>query len=272
MSVLVVEDDPALGRLLRTLMVRERLGVEVETRGDAALKAIESGDHRAIVLDLMLPGMNGIDIVRHVARVRPELLRRIIVVTAVSESRLQTFEHRSEIWSLIRKPFDLSELVQTVRECIIAHTPKRFEQIQELTRCLAGLAKASGARAALAATSSGQNLMLAATFGYEDRLVEEYFPLPIDGNFPLCMTARTGRPVWLGSFTPKSPDYPQLLPLWTLNGDALATVPLVDGDSRVGAIGWLFGSPQQFDEAQQEMLLTKTSECAAILAEHRAES
>lgn len=115
MSVLIVEDDPALERLLHTLMVRERLGVEVERRGDAALRAIKSGRYRAVVLDLMLPEMTGFDIVRRLARERPESLRRIIVITAVSQAQLRQFEHHAAIWRLIRKPFDISELVQTVR-------------------------------------------------------------------------------------------------------------------------------------------------------------
>ena len=268
MSVLIVEDDPALGRLLRTLMVRERLGVQLETRGDVAIEAIESGRYRAVVLDLMLPGMNGIEIVRHIARVRPALLRRIIVVTAVSQSRLQDLEHQSGIWAVVRKPFDLFEFVRTVRECIIANTPRRFEQIEELTRCLGARAKAVGARAALLATSSGHELMASATFGYDNVLVEEYFPLPVDCNYPLCATVRTGRAVWLGSLTPRSPDYPQLLPLWTLNGHALATVPLAGEGSRIGAIGWSFSEPQRFDEAQRGMLTAMTSECAVLLAEH----
>ena len=269
MSVLIVEDDPALGRLLRTLMVRERLGVRVETRGDVALQATESGQYRAIVLDLMLPGMNGVEIVRHIGRVRPELLRRIIVLTAASQARLQDLEHRSEIWSVVRKPFDLFELVRTVRECIIANTPRRFEQIEELARCLGARAHASGARAALLATSSGQELMASATFGYDGVLVEEHFPLPMDCNYPLCTTVRTGRAVWLSSLTPRSPDYPQLLPLWTLNGHALATVPLAGAGPRIGAIGWSFSEPQRFDEAQREMLVAMTNECAVILAEHQ---
>ncbi|HYC61041.1 MAG TPA: response regulator [Thermoanaerobaculia bacterium] len=127
MSVLIVEDDPALEHLLYTLMVRERLGVEVERRGDVALRAIESGRYQAIVLDLMLPGMTGFDIVRRLARERPELLRRIIVITAVSQAQLQQFEHHSAIWRLIRKPFDVSEFVQTVRECVRAQ-PQRYER------------------------------------------------------------------------------------------------------------------------------------------------
>jgi CheY-like chemotaxis protein len=267
MSVLIVEDDPALERLLHTLIVRERLGVEVERRGDAALRAIETGRYEAIVLDLILPGMTGFDIVRHLARVRPELLRRIIVITAVSQSRLQDFEHQSAIWRLIRKPFDVPEFVQTVRECVHAHAPHRFEKIDARARWLAARASACNARSAIVATSSGQELLLAASFGFADGIVEGYYPLPMSVNYPLSVAVRTGNAVWLTSLTPPLPEYPLLLPLWTMNAaQSLAAVPLLDGESRVGAIGWTFAEPQQFDGEQRTMLVTMASECAAMLA------
>jgi len=271
MAVLIVEDDPALARLLRTLMVRERLGVRVESRGDTALPAIESGRYTAIVLDLMMPGMSGFEIVRHIARVRPELLRRMIVMTAASQSRLQDFEHRAAIWSLIRKPFDLPEFLRTLRECVVAHTPHRFEQIEELKRCLAAGASACGARTALAATSFDRDLMPAATFGYDNGVVEEYFPLPVSSKYPICVTVRTGRAVWLASLASRPSDYSQLLPIWTMNAaHALATVPLLAGESLLGAIGCTFGDPQQFDEAQREMVLNMANDCSTMLAKHRA--
>ncbi len=266
MSVLIVEDDPALERLLHTLIVRERLGVEVERRGDSALRAIESGRHEAIVLDLMLPGMTGFDIVRNLARVRPELLRRIIVITAVSQSQLQRFEHEWAIWRLIRKPFDVSEFVNTVRECVRAHAPDRFEKIDALTRWLAVRASACGARSSLVVTSSGQELLLAASFGFADGVVEGYFPLPMSVNYPLSVAVRTGNAVWLASLTPPLPEYPLLLPLWTMNAaQSLAAVPLLDGESRIGAIGWTFGETQRFDEKQRSQFMAIGSECAAIL-------
>jgi CheY-like chemotaxis protein len=267
MSVLIVEDDPALERLLHTLMVRERLGVEVERRGDAALRAIQSGRYRAIVLDLMLPGMTGFDIVRRLARERPELLRRIIVITAVSQSQLRHFEHESAIWRLIRKPFDVSEFVQAVRECVRAHAPKRFEEIEALTRWLANRANACGARSALVVRNSGEELMLAASFGYADGVVEGYFPLPMSVNYPLAVAVRTRRPVWLGALTPPLPEYPLLLPLWTMNeAQSLAAVPLIDRESTVGAIGLSFGEAQRFDDEQRTMLVGMASECAEMLA------
>jgi CheY-like chemotaxis protein len=240
MSVLIVEDDPALERLLHTLMVRERLRVEVERRGDAALRAIESGRHQAIVLDMVLPGMSGFDIIRHLARVRPELLRRIIVITAVSHAELQRFEYEPAIWRLIRKPFDVAELVQTVRECVLAHAPGRFDEIEALAHWLAARANACGARSAVVIRKSGEQLMLAASFGYADGVVEGYFPLPMSVNYPLTMAVRSGRPVWLPSLAQPLPEYPMLLPIWTMYAaQSLGAVPLLHGGC-VGAMGWTF--------------------------------
>jgi DNA-binding response OmpR family regulator len=271
MSVLIVEDDPALGRLLRTLIVRERLAVDLETRGDDALRAILAGRYRAIVLDLMLSGMSGFDIVRQLARVRPELLHRIIVLTAVSQSQLDHFEHRSEVRCLIRKPFDIAEFVNTVRQCVAENAPQRFQQIEMLTRWLATRAAASGAQTAIVAANSGRDLSLAATFGYAEGIVEPYFPLPISGKYPLSAAVRTGRPVWLASLTPPVPEYPLLLPIWTINAaTALAAVPLVKDNTTLGAIGWSFVNPQRFDEMQRAALGDMAAECAAILAKHAA--
>ncbi|HYC61042.1 MAG TPA: GAF domain-containing protein [Thermoanaerobaculia bacterium] len=109
--------------------------------------------------------------------------------------------------------------------------------------------------------------MLAASFGYADGVVEGYFPLPMSVNYPLSVAVRTSRPVWLGSLTPPVPDYPLLLPIWTMNKtQSLAAVPVLDGDSSVGAIGWTFAEPQEFDDAQRATLVRMTSECAAMLA------
>jgi hypothetical protein len=109
--------------------------------------------------------------------------------------------------------------------------------------------------------------MLAASFGYADGVVEGYFPLPMSVNYPLCVAVRTARPVWLGPLTPPLPEYPLLLPIWTMNEtQALAAVPVLGGESSVGAIGLTFAAAQEFDDAQRAMLVTMAGECAAMLA------
>ncbi len=59
MQVLIVEDDPRLGDVLRRGLAEEGYGVTNCTNGDDALLQAESTPYDAIVLDIMLPGMNG---------------------------------------------------------------------------------------------------------------------------------------------------------------------------------------------------------------------
>jgi len=266
MAVLLVEDDPALARLLQTLVVREHMAVDVVTRGDDALKAIETGRYHAIVLDLMLPVMNGFEVMRHLSARRPDLLSRIIVLTAVSQPQLDGFPFAHAIWRLMRKPFEVPEFIRTIRECVATHAARALPDREELTKWLAAAAQACGAGAAVIGAIVGGELELRATFGYEDGAAEEHFPLALDGRFPLSIAVRTGRPLWLAALHLRSPEYPLLLPIWTMNGrQALAAIPLVREGVPIGAIGWSFAEPQRFDEAQCAMLLKMADECVAMI-------
>ena len=80
MQVLIVEDDPRLGDVLRRGLAEEGYGVTNCTNGDDALLQAESTPYDAIVLDIMLPGMNGLDVCREL-RARG-ITTPILLVTA----------------------------------------------------------------------------------------------------------------------------------------------------------------------------------------------
>src|SRR5947208_2081077 len=63
--VLLVDDDTELGELVREYLAREDFSLEVEGDGTRAVDRALSGDYRLIVLDVMLPGVSGFDILRH---------------------------------------------------------------------------------------------------------------------------------------------------------------------------------------------------------------
>jgi CheY-like chemotaxis protein len=266
MAVLLVEDDPALGRLLQTLVAREHLPVELVTRGDEALQAIEHGHHLAIVLDLMLPGMNGFEIMQQLSVSSPHLMSRIIVLTAVSQSHLDQLEFGSAIWRLIRKPFEVPEFIKTLRECIATHAARSLPERDHLARWLASQSAACGAAAALIVATSGRDVVLRATWGFGDGVAEEFFPVPLTMNYPLCVAARTARPVWLPSVKVKSPEYPLLLPIWMVNKrQAVAAVPLMLERVAIGAIGWSFVEPQPFGEKQRAALVEIAAEYVRMI-------
>ena len=64
MRLLVVEDEPRLGAALKRGLTAEGMFVDLATDGPTGLEAARHGDYDAVVLDVMLPGMSGYDVVR----------------------------------------------------------------------------------------------------------------------------------------------------------------------------------------------------------------
>src|SRR5215203_3769553 len=62
--ILVVDDDPKIVALVKTYLERERYPVITAGDGAAALRAIERDQPRLVVLDLMLPGLDGLSVIR----------------------------------------------------------------------------------------------------------------------------------------------------------------------------------------------------------------
>src|SRR5258706_16031943 len=116
--VLVVDDDKAIRTLLATVLTRNGYSVESAHNGEEAIETIASNEFDAIVLDLMMPKVDGFEVIEHLERMDSERLKRcVIVLTAVSEKDLRKLDG-SRVFRVIRKPFDLAELVGAVSECI----------------------------------------------------------------------------------------------------------------------------------------------------------
>jgi CheY-like chemotaxis protein len=115
-SILVVEDDPALRTLFLALLERQGFEVESVTDGSQALDRLERKSYTVLLLDLMMPVVNGFDVLKHFSESQPWLLRQTIVTTGVSQRELAKIDSGS-VFAVLRKPFDIDSLVATVREC-----------------------------------------------------------------------------------------------------------------------------------------------------------
>jgi CheY-like chemotaxis protein len=116
-SVLVIDDDAAIRRLLSTLLKRANADVETVPDGRDALARLESRPYSVVILDLMMPAIDGFEVLERVSETMPELLKRIIVLTAVSQNTLTKLADESQVWRVIRKPFDIDDLIRTVADC-----------------------------------------------------------------------------------------------------------------------------------------------------------
>ncbi|MGZ7032824.1 MAG: response regulator [Thermoanaerobaculia bacterium] len=115
-SVLVVDDDPGLQGLFLTLLSRDGFMVDCAPDGRVAYESLKRRSYSVILLDLMMPEVNGFELLDRLARESPALLSRVIVMTGVSQRIIETLDI-SRVWGLIRKPFDIDDLLQAVRAC-----------------------------------------------------------------------------------------------------------------------------------------------------------
>jgi two-component system, OmpR family, response regulator len=115
-TVLVVDDDPSIRNLLSAVLRRRGLEVDVASNGEEALDALRLHSHRIVLLDLMMPHVNGQGFLTLLTSWPAERRPLILVVTASDEADLRELD-RSLVAGIIRKPFDIFEVAELVRAC-----------------------------------------------------------------------------------------------------------------------------------------------------------
>jgi DNA-binding response OmpR family regulator len=111
-TILVVEDDIALSNLLRSHLEAEGYQVQQVFDGPATLPAVEQHRPQLILLDWMLPGMDGLAVCR---RVRQSYLTPIIMLTARTEEVDQILGLEVGADDYIAKPFSIRQVIARVR-------------------------------------------------------------------------------------------------------------------------------------------------------------
>ncbi|HET7435517.1 MAG TPA: response regulator [Thermoanaerobaculia bacterium] len=106
--VLVVDDEPAIRGLVAKIVERAGLPVETARDGADAIEKIEERDFSVIVVDLMMPNVDGYALVEYL-RTRPGRRPAIIVVSAGDSASLRRLDG-SMVHSIVRKPFDIDVL------------------------------------------------------------------------------------------------------------------------------------------------------------------
>jgi two-component system sensor histidine kinase/response regulator len=132
--VLVVDDQPRNLQMLKASLMREGLRVVVANSGEEALEMIERQQPDLMLLDVMMPGMDGFDVC---ARVKANpATRDIPVIFLTGETQLQSIKKGFEVGGVdyVTKPFNRQEMVARVnthvelRRAQVRHTASLMEQ------------------------------------------------------------------------------------------------------------------------------------------------
>ena len=132
MRLLLVDDDPGLRALVRTTF--EAVAVQVEEAHDAttAREAIDAQMPDAIVLDISMPGINGLELCSRL-KAEPRTAGIPVVLLSGSESGSKTSAERAGADAFIRKPFSPLELLAVVERLAggLHGVPFRAEKVRE---------------------------------------------------------------------------------------------------------------------------------------------
>ena len=115
MRILVVEDEPRLVRSLAKALREEGYAVDTAETGDDGLDKAETWNYDAVVLDVMLPGLDGWEVL---ARLRQKKQTPVLMLTARDTTRDRVKGLDTGADDYLVKPFDLSELLARLRALI----------------------------------------------------------------------------------------------------------------------------------------------------------
>lgn len=111
LAILVVDDDKATRKLLRLVLERTGFKVLTAANGRQALKSFRERSIAAVVTDIMMPLMDGLQLTRELLALQPDAL---IVAISGADIRLEVARQLGAK-AVLRKPVGSAELVQTVR-------------------------------------------------------------------------------------------------------------------------------------------------------------
>ncbi|WP_087116069.1 MtrAB system response regulator MtrA [Corynebacterium urinipleomorphum] len=131
-KILVVDDDPAISEMLTIVLEAEGFEAKPVTDGLEAIPAFHSYQPDLILLDLMLPGMSGVDICKEI---RKESAVPIVMLTAKTDTVDVVLGLESGADDYITKPFKPRELVARIRARLRQNTeePSEVLEIGDLT-------------------------------------------------------------------------------------------------------------------------------------------
>lgn len=110
--VLVVDDEPAIRALVAKIVERAGLAVDTAANGAEAIERMDATPYAVVLVDLMMPILDGYGVVDYVRALRHH--RPAVIVISAGDSALLRRLDGSVVHSIVRKPFDIDVLADLI--------------------------------------------------------------------------------------------------------------------------------------------------------------
>lgn len=123
-KLLLADDDRDLEPLVRVMLKGLGFRIDAAHDGAHALALMEKGSYSVVLLDVMMPKLNGIEVIERLIAQSPDVAKRVIVVTAADPKLLRSLD-RTAIGGVILKPFDVDSMMTLVEQVADGHSALR---------------------------------------------------------------------------------------------------------------------------------------------------
>lgn len=114
--VLLIEDEPNITEAIRFLLTREGWVVETHAEGGNAVETILAARPDLVILDVMLPGKSGMDVLRELREHADMKALPVLMLTARGQSRDREMAEKAGVSRFMTKPFSNVEVLTAVRD------------------------------------------------------------------------------------------------------------------------------------------------------------
>ncbi len=115
-TVLLVDDEEEFISALAERLSFRGIKARTATDGEQALASIEKDPPRVVVLDLMMPGMSGVDVLQAIRRTHPDI--KVILLTGHGSTREGMEGMRLGAFDYLMKPLSIEELIEKLRAAV----------------------------------------------------------------------------------------------------------------------------------------------------------
>lgn len=115
-DVLLIEDEPNIIEAIRFILSRDGWHVQTHSEGTSALDAVQRARPDLVILDVMLPGRSGFDILRDIRACAELVALPVLMLTAKGQSRDRAMAESLGASRFMTKPFSNADMLAAVRE------------------------------------------------------------------------------------------------------------------------------------------------------------
>lgn len=116
--VLLIEDEPNIIEAIRFLLKRDGWNVNTHSDGTDAVEVVQDAKPDLVILDMMLPGRSGMDILRDLREIVELAGLPVLMLTARGQSRDRDMAEKAGVSRFMTKPFSNTEVLTAVRDLV----------------------------------------------------------------------------------------------------------------------------------------------------------